>query len=860
MQPGYSIWKIAVLLPIFFFVPGALILAYVRGRYHSDLPRSEAAVISVAVSVGLTSFAGLMLAQAGIYSLTSLAVTDLAIASLVAGGIYLRRKSARRYPSGAPGWWWVGLLAVATLASVFYVGGFEAILTERDASPYVAEAVNMADRGTVPLENKELAELTAEEASVFYGTGGNLAGTREYNSGFRIEDLEKGQVNTRYFPVYSVTLAVGYRMFGMRGALTLVNAFLAVLAVLVLMVLARRLFGTAAAMATGLILAVNPLMIWFARYPIPEVFTILFVFLGIFAFTFFYPRGNGYWGALSAFGFATAVGAHFDMYALVPIVAALLFVVFTRMVIMRERAGYLLWFIGPFLVLSTVYIAGHVHYTGPYISAVSGYVPSYVRNNLSLILPAAAALAVLFPYALRFVLERGLFRRAVSFARANWRVALVIIVVAVALFAYLVLPYTGAGKKNVDPRVSEGRAKMLNRLAWYFTHLGMALALLGMALYVVMVLDRRSMPLFLVAWPFSFLLVFRPWCNPLHMWSYRRFIPMLIPLAAMFMGYALAKLPGLLKRGLPRRIGTAVSAAALLAMLFFTVPYSLSVRGVVQYQGVLASNQELAQRLSGDRVAAVFYGPLARAYYPETLRFMYGTNAFPYRDPTNSTAAFDAACEKLRSLGKDVYLIGLVDGLPRAAANQVAVPIGAQRVSFTFFADQYDKRPSKTRRFMYDLRFYLLEGPAPGEKRSVDIVAGEAEVLLNGFYDVEEAQGERYRWTGGTSEFRVPLPEGGDTLTLLLTARAPSLPGASPPVPVEVYADGVPAGLINVSSDWVGLYPVTFSRSLLRDPDASSAVIRVSAPVFSPMEAGVSSDPRQLGLQIHGINIRSDPG
>lgn len=853
MEPAFSAWKTVVLLPLFYLLPGTAGVVYIRDRYHANLPRVDVAIIGMALSVAVSSLTGLALAVCGVFSMSSLALVDLLITAVLVAVILLRRKSARRDRSDVSRWWAVGLLAIAVIASVFYVGRFEAILTERDASPYLAEAVNLANRGVVPLENKDMTRFTADEASVFFGSM-NLAGTQEYTSGFRIEDFGRGQVNSRYFPIYSVILATGYRLFGLRGALTIVNPFLAVLGVLVLVVLARQLFGAGIALLAGLLLAVNPIFLWFAKYPIPEIYSMLFLFLGVLCFALYYPKGSGYWGIASALAFGTAVAAHFDMYALVAIVFVLLFVVFIRIVVKRESGGYLLWFAGPFLVVSTAVIACNAYYNGPYIASVVDYVPVYITRSLPTLIPGVLALVVLVPYVARLSVERDLFHGLTSLVKKYWRPALAVLVAAFALLAYFALPYTYVWQTHKDPRVAEGSAKMFFRLSWYFTHLGMGLALLGLVLFVVFGLNQRSLPLFLVAGLFSALLIARPWCNPLHMWMYRRFIPAVIPLLIVFIAYGLVTAPRLFKSATARRAAIAASAAALVALLAFTVPYTLKVRRVVQYRGVLDSNEELARRLSGSEVAAVFFGPLARAYYPDTLRYVYGTNSFSLRDSADP-AAFDSACRKLRASGNNVYLIGAFEGLPTASINQKAVPVGAQRVSFGVFRDEYLRKPEKVTPFQYTLRYYLLE-ESPGTHTVSAELAGE-EALLGGFHELEEVDGVRYRWTDGFGMFRLPVPETGDDLTLLLTLRAPHRPGQYAPVPVEIRANGVPVASFQVSREWVGLYPITLPRFML-PPGSSFVELSVKSPVYVPAPEGRSKEQRQLGLQIFGIALRSE--
>ena len=112
------------------------------------------------------------------------------------------------------------------LAGFLFVGRWEAILTERDVSPYLVEGANIADHGKIFLQNDTLASLTPAEAAMLYGARGARS-AQEYISGYLIRDQKSGTVATRYFPLYSVLIAVGLKLFGLRGTLTVVNPYIA---------------------------------------------------------------------------------------------------------------------------------------------------------------------------------------------------------------------------------------------------------------------------------------------------------------------------------------------------------------------------------------------------------------------------------------------------------------------------------------------------------------------------------------------------------------------------------------------------------------------------------------------------------
>ena len=713
---SYPIWRILILFPVFFLFPGTFVVLFIKNRHFVHLLVSEFVIVSICVSVALTSLFGLILAEISHFSLKMLAVTmvGFTVIVIVVGLLFKKPCRVSGHHSGFKWLWGATILMLIVLSCFMFMGRFEAILTEADVSPYLTRGANLAEHGKIFLKNETMATLSSGEAVLLYGTKG-ANGKKEYLTGYLIRNQETGQVEARYFPLYSILIAISLRMFGLDRTLTFMNPLIAILGLLILVMLIRRLFDSKVALLTGLILVLNALMIWFARYPIPEMYTFLMIALGLFCFALYFPKGNGYWGILAALAFSLTLAAHFDMYALAPILAILVFIIFVSMLVKRMRISYLLWFAVPVLVFSFHSWLGATLFSEYYLRQVSKFsiqkymsmigVPKILRHNYALLIAVLLLLAVLFAYLVRFLIERGAIDELIAVIRRYWRPALAVLLVCIALFAYLILPHLQ------KPNESQHNEETFRTISLYLTHIGVVLFIAGLTLFVLLDLNDRTLALFIIGGFYSLILFANPWVNPLQLWANRRLIPVVLPFMVVMVAYVVVRLPGLLKDRILRYSVAGAVTAALVVMLVFTASYAATVHGVVQYDGVLESTRKIAERFRSNNNVVLFYGPYIKSYYPETLRYLFGVDALPLGTDTRQYQVFDKLVQKFRSEGKHVFLATSTHKLPYAIADQMIYPVGSQEVRFDVFRQVYGTRPTKEEKFGFSIKYYEVEEP-----------------------------------------------------------------------------------------------------------------------------------------------------
>jgi hypothetical protein len=176
-----------------------------------------------------------------------------------------------------------------------------------------------------------------------------------------ILDQRKGPV--QFLAVWLMEkISGGYNEFYIRLPFAIAGAF----SVLVLYLLARKFFGTKAALISTLLYSVSGLSVAFSRTAQYQSFLILFGLLSIYLFVKALETRKPGWYIISSLAFTGSMYSHYDaIFFLIPIVY--MFMVQER----RELQKVLTFFILPAFILLSVFYA-------PYI--VKGYLVSNTLN------------------------------------------------------------------------------------------------------------------------------------------------------------------------------------------------------------------------------------------------------------------------------------------------------------------------------------------------------------------------------------------------------------------------------------------------------------------------------------------------
>ena len=331
---------------VLFLLPGLVFLAGLRREDRASLLFDEALFLIVGVSVALSSWVALVLAEIGVFSLPRGALVTGTVSTLAALG------AAARGRLTLPGSHWTGLRAIApalvvlALALALQTRPSEYVVGGRDPGTYIAGMALVARTGSVAYVDPVVLSIPRADIGLFYRADGPWGRFM----GMPLESPESGRVVPEFFHLFPAFGAYLFAALGIRGALAAPCVF-GVLGTLAALLAWRRVFGTAVGWMAAVLLSLNVIQVWFGRYPVAEPMAEFLVFLALWAFALWEERGAPMFGLLAG----TALG----LTLLVRIDNVLILVPLGVYLLVRRLQGALPWSRARAIVLPVLLLAGH---------------------------------------------------------------------------------------------------------------------------------------------------------------------------------------------------------------------------------------------------------------------------------------------------------------------------------------------------------------------------------------------------------------------------------------------------------------------------------------------------------------------
>jgi hypothetical protein len=563
----------------------------------------ELAVLIGSLAVTVVALAGLAAAHLHHYSL-GLALAGALAGLLVLAAAWWLARPAPRIVLDLPGL--LVLVGAGLLALFMFLPGFHYGAGDRDPGGYMMVGSSIARTGSVSFTDP----LLTSGLPVVTPGGGRFPG-------IWIDDRASGQITPQFYHLWSALLATAYKLHGFAGASN-ATPLVGVLAVLLLVCVARRLGGLLAAVATGLLISTHMMQVWQAKYPSAEIFTQM-IYLAAVLGLVIALQTRWRWPAFAA---GALVGAAWLARA-DGVLLVLLAVACGAALYVLRRLDARGWWFAAGLVPTGLYAAYQAY--GPAV----GYTRVTVVPGLGTVL-GLVAFCVLGALLLRPVADRLARRLAgrrtdeIEVSR-RWqlRTGYAVVGLTVALFVLgLCRPLLGSDYVNYrGTMVRTYDEHSLHRLSWFFTWPGLLLILVGVA---AVALRRWRPETWVITLPTLLLLPLfgsHAHNSAFLMWWGRRYVSYLVP------GMVLLAVLGLvaiwqLGRRVVDRLGAdrpARSAAARLAgplvatglAAFLAVVYlgqSLPVRQHDEWGGTYGLAQNLAA-LGGGRQGVYMWQP-----------------------------------------------------------------------------------------------------------------------------------------------------------------------------------------------------------------------------------------------------------
>jgi hypothetical protein len=654
---------------------------------------AEVLALAAVLGVGLLAWAGLALADTGHYRLiwaAGLTVLAGAALGLAAWRARPRPRLAADRPTLAV------LAAVGLVAAVLFFPGF-AYGIGKDPGAYVSHAISIARTGAADLQDPAVARVPRVETM--------REDPQARFPGIWVKDRAAGRAIVQFYHLWPSLLASGFAAGGYTGLANLTPAC-GLLAVLLVVLAARRAFGLAAGAVAGLLLAANMLQVWHAKYPSSEVFTQLLIagaLLGVVvALQTGWRPAAGAAGLLLGLVYLARADALLLLLLACGVGCALLV---TRR--FDARAG---WF------------AAGLAVTLPY-----GFLQAYVlarRYTLANLVPdwpvvAAAIVGALAGAVLlrRFAPEPGRWAaRQLEDQRVQRRIGVAVVAAAaVALVVGFLRPQLFApvyAVINGRPTRTYDEASLI-RLSWFLTVPTFGLALGGLALVA---LRRWRAAAWTMALPVLLLLplyAYRAQVSTRLLWWTRRFVPVILPglvvLAAVALGAGLTLAAGW---GRWRRVVQAGAALAVAALLAVYLGQSLPLRHYQEHGGSFETVQRIA-RAAGGRQGVFLWQQGAGGL--DEISYLLGGPVWMQQGQVSALLPRQPSPAYVQSFvrgfpGQPVFLVAPGAAAPRGyaglrlrAVDQVAYPMPV-------WEETYVRRPSKATVVPLRLSIWRVEG------------------------------------------------------------------------------------------------------------------------------------------------------
>jgi hypothetical protein len=836
---------------VLFLAPGVLWLALLRREDRAALAKDEAAFLALAIGVASSAWVGFVLAEAGLFSLVT--------AALVVGGACAVILVLGRRRASAP---WRGLaaaphagatVAVAVLCFALYARPGEYLLGGRDPGIYVAAMGSIARTGGITYVDPAVLSIPAEDLELFYRHPERPDYSWGRFMGFPLERPQSGRVVPEFFHLFPAFGAFLFQAMGVRGALATPVVF-GVLGTLAALLALRRIFGAAPALLGALLLAVNVLQAWFARYPVSEPMSQFLILSGLLAFAA--------WEERRAPALAVLAGALLGLSLLVRIDSVLLAVPLLAWLALRRAQNALRSREAYPLVMPIAFLAGHAllhaaFWSRKYLLEIANR-PYWSQPPAAWLLGTALVIVVILAGHRLGPRIRALLAAHQAAARAAIAAALVLL----ALYAYAVRPALSAwaGADGNDParamadspalhaldfhKLAAHDAQSLVRLGWFVTPLGLGLGLLGLVIALREWQPRYLFPIltFLTFGLFYFYKI-RVYAD--YYFAMRRFVPVVLPLLLGLAAFAVTRLA---RRPGPRRV-IAAGLAAVLAVSFLrdTLP-TLRHR---EWAGAVRFVDDVARRF-GPQDIVIFEQPRSIHLLSLPLWAVHGVSALELARFNPDPERLQHLVRAWRSRYRNIYFVHTY--------STDLCGLFLQRVEeHSFGGFEWERaygRPPRGPEFK-SLRFTISRVVLPEELQvpalpEVD-VGGSDDVQVSGFYDKEGGGEHTYRWTGSCASIYLPGARPGGTVALTVSAgRRP----ASKPAIVRVSLGRTPLGSFTVGPDWEEhrlAVPATLVEPL--------PVLRLDVEGWRPAntERG-SNDVRDLGVMVDRVRVAPPDG
>jgi hypothetical protein len=427
----------------------------------------------------------------------------------------------------------------------------------------------------------------------------------------------------------------------------------------------------------------------------------------------------------------------------------------------------------------------------------------------------------------------------------------------------------------------------LVRVGWYLSPLGVALGIVGYALWWRSGLTRASWLFLGVAFLGTFFYVRQTYgtSDQTYIYILRRFVPICYPAFSLAMAYAVVAIGGEVRSQksefrrphLPAlaRFGVASVLAAGLVAFFAVTARPIVVH--TEYRGALDQLTAIAEGFTPGRDVLLLRGggpvhAVARDVpdlIATPLRFMYDIDAFTVKsvEPGSYADSLAAAVQRWRAEGREVYVLLSASGGSLALPGFALDHVGDIQLDVGEFEQLTDQKPRNVSSLNLPFAVYRLAESTPGQIAvpAPPLTPGDFAAQVRGFYRPEQQPGSApYAWTDGDALLRLPWDGSARRLTIALAAG--ERPTHLGPAEVCLSALSEAAPWPQSGEAFQPLRCLTLSEELrlftielppdLPTTARGTLLLRLENPAWVPaVEDARQNDQRSVGVQFGGLDL-----
>jgi hypothetical protein len=821
---------------IIVWLPGAVIfrLPVADRDTRAALDAEERLFWAVTVSCALSTSIVLVLALAHRYTLERLIAADVIVALIAAAVARFRLTLGSRAPRLRL--WALLPLALVLFSMWRFFPPSEYIMGGKDPGVYMNEGIQIAQRGTLVFNDPVVSSLPAFARPLFFPPSTQPSVYSVRFMGFYVRDPDAGAVVGQFPHFFPASIAIGYGLDGLTGARRVVG-FWAILGVLALYFVAARLIGRPAAAAAAALLVLQVIEVWFARYPNSEVVMQALLFAALLATARGHVDDDRFFAPVAGILLGLLLFVRFDaVLGIAAVVAALALGLVAGG---RLRVSF---FVGLILTaaLAVAYMSSLMR---AYVDLPIIFVSNLLWwHYLLLTLGAALAAAACFAGA-RFPVLSNAVRRGVP-------TLLSVVLVAAAIYAmYLRAPVTG--------KLAERDAYAVRTFAsFYLTVPGLLAALLGFVL-----LARRAFwrapELFLTVATFSFFFFYKIRIVSDHFWMTRRFLPVILPGALLFIAAA-ASSGAQSGARLTRLLRGTIGAVFIVLLAAQYSRASGPILDHIEYAGLIGKLEQLAGSIH-DRDLLLVEARNASDTHVLTLplAYTYARNVLVLASPRPDKALLTPFLEWARTKYDRVLFIG-GGGTDLLSPAWSVRALASDRFQIPEYDAPQDAYPRFVRHKEFDYGLYEITAPAAEDaNKPFDLDVGVRDDLyVLRFHAKEQTEGRTFRWSRNSSYITLTNLHAGNHEVVLWLSDG-GRPPAAGRAEVTVRLDNEVLGTVQVDTGFKP-YSLAIPADLAQTIAArgGSAELRLSTPTWVPAQVLGTDDSRDLGVMVDRVTIK----